>query len=104
MSGNDKGSSQRRCPRCGGPLERNSGGAGDSVIFAASPPGELCEPCLTGHSPGWIPPAPEPEGRFGRVLLRNPMSRWLRDRRDRREAAFVERHDADVLRMKQNGA
>ncbi len=44
--------SSGRCARCGGPLSPNSCAPGGSVV-AASPPGELCEPCLTGHKQGW---------------------------------------------------
>jgi hypothetical protein len=81
----DAADAGHRCPRCGGPLEPNAGGPGYGVLFAPSPAEELCEPCLTGHSPGWIPPVPEPDWWLGRVLYRNPIARSLRDQRNRRE-------------------
>ena len=100
-SGTDEGTSAgRRCPRCGGPLERNSGGPGDSAIFAASPPEELCVPCLTGHSSGWVPPAREPNSWLGGELYGNRLSQWLRQRRDSRENQFMVNHDAAVQKMR----
>jgi hypothetical protein len=37
-----------QCPRCGGPLSPNVGGGPYGAMFAASPPQEVCESCLTG--------------------------------------------------------
>src|ERR1043165_593835 len=63
----DAAETGHRCPRCGGPLEPNAGGPGYGALFAPSPAEELCEPCLTGHSPGWLPPSPEPDWWLGRA-------------------------------------
>jgi uncharacterized protein with PIN domain len=72
----DTAETRRRCPRCGGQLEPNSSGRGDSVIFAASPAEELCVRCLTGHSSDWVGD-PSPLTPLGRLALKHKTIRRI---------------------------